>query len=84
MKREPVQSSTIASIGYDVPAQVLEICFKTGKIYRFYHVPPKIADGLMASVSKGRFFREKVRGKFPHEQVKEGARIVRHPVLRKQ
>ena len=36
MKREPVSSSTIASIGYDPDSQTLEIQFLNGSVYLYF------------------------------------------------
>jgi hypothetical protein len=79
MKRISIQSTTIESIGYDSGPQVLEIKFISGKIYRFYHVPQKVVNAFMAAPSKGQFFGREIRGKYEHDIVKEGARVVAHP-----
>ncbi len=35
MKREPVESSMIASIGYDANAETLEVEFNAGGLYQY-------------------------------------------------
>lgn len=39
MDRETVQSSNIASVGYDLSSSTLEIEFKSGGIYQYSGVP---------------------------------------------
>ncbi len=39
MDRTSVQSTTLASVGYDVGTHVLELEFRSGEIYRYAAVP---------------------------------------------
>jgi hypothetical protein len=64
IKREPVKSSNVASIGYSRPLHALEIEFSRGAIYRFLDVQPRVYRELMASSSKGHFIAEKIRGNY--------------------
>lgn len=59
MRRVPVESSCIDSVGYD--NEVLEVCFKNGGIYRYFEVPAKLYRQLLAAESKGRFFNAHIR-----------------------
>lgn len=56
MKRTPVTSSNIASVGYDDASQVMEIEFKTGKVYQYPMAPREKYDALMAAPSIGKHF----------------------------
>lgn len=71
MKREAVDSSNIAAIGYDPETKTLEVEFhyRGGTIYRYYNVPPDIHAGLMAAESKGKFLNSDVKGIYEYEQV---------------
>lgn len=69
MQRKPVQSSNIASVGYDPETQTLEIEFHGGGVYRYFDVPVATYDKLMASGSVGKTFREAVNGRFQFEKV---------------
>ena len=54
MKREPVESSSIASIGYDTDAKILEIKFKeSGEVYRYFEVPAEAYEAFVNAPSKG-------------------------------
>ncbi len=72
LERTPVVSSSIASVGYDAAARALEIEFRNGGLYRYRAVPREVFDGLISAASKGRFFIERIRGKFEFERVPEG------------
>ena len=64
IKREPVLSSNVASIGYSRHLHALEIEFTRGAIYRFLDVPHTIYRELVAADSKGHFIAEHIRGHF--------------------
>ena len=55
MERESVNSSNIATIGYDSESAVLEITFKKGGVYEYYDVPQYEYDGLLSAESKGAY-----------------------------
>lgn len=69
MDREPVESSTIRSIGYDPGLAVLEVEFHSGDVYRYHVVPASVHRRLMDADSKGRFFSAHVRAVYPTERV---------------
>jgi len=62
MKRVPVESSAIASIGYDVEDGTLEVEFSSGTVYRYLRVPADVAAALCGADSRGKYFGEFVRG----------------------
>jgi hypothetical protein len=64
IKREAVQSTAIASIGYSKRLHALEIEFRNGAIYRYLNVDPGIYHELMSAPSKARFYDEKIRRKY--------------------
>jgi hypothetical protein len=61
MERTPVQSSNLASVGYDSDSATLEIEFHHGGIYQYYGVPSDVHDGLMAAGSKGTYFDQTIK-----------------------
>lgn len=69
MNRQPVTSSQLVSVGYDLPTKVLEIQFKPtrnkpdqpGSIYQYRNVPPQLHEKLMKADSVGKFFTENVK-----------------------
>lgn len=77
MNRTPVQSSQLASVGYDPDQKLLEIQFhpnKTtpdtpGSIYHYYDVPAETHAALLAAPSVGSYFINQIkRGPFRYEK----------------
>ena len=64
IRREPVESKSIASIGFHSELRVLEIEFRSGALYRYFSVPRSIFEALQKAESKGRYFSQSIRGKF--------------------
>jgi KTSC domain len=63
MHRIPVESSTIDSVGFE--KNVLEVRFRNGGLYQYLDVPESVLALLMQAGSKGRFFNEHIRGRYP-------------------
>lgn len=61
VKRQPVVSSVLRSVGYEQATATLEIAFVTGGVYRYFEVPPSVHIGLMAAPSRGAYFQKHVR-----------------------
>ena len=72
IKRQPVASTNVASVGYSRELHALEIEFTRGAIYRFLNVQPRVYRDLMAAPSKGRFIAENIRGKYRFVRVRPG------------
>ncbi len=64
MKRRPVDSSIITSVGYDRATAVLEIEFSSGDVYEYFLVPHSVYDSLLRADSKGRFFGDHLRTRY--------------------
>jgi hypothetical protein len=64
MRRKPIDSSAIASVGYDPGREVLELEFRSGNVYRYFRVPEEVYQDLLRSPSKGRFFGSFIRGQY--------------------
>lgn len=69
MIRNPIPSSTIASIGYDSDSETLEIEFTNGSIYQYFNVPTGLNDQLMAAPSKGQFLHVYIKNGYPYSRV---------------
>lgn len=69
MKREPVQSSNLVSVGFDASSSILEIEFKDGRIYQYFDVPEQVFRDLTSAPSPGSFFHQNVRGQFPYARL---------------
>ena len=69
MRRQPVESSSLQSVGYDAASQVLEVQFRTGRVYRYFGVPPDVYNSLLQASSRGAFFNANIRDQYPFERV---------------
>jgi len=69
IQRQPVNSSDIASIGYDEAAETLEIEFKATGIYRYFSVPRNVWQELARTPSPGKLFLQQIKGKYAWEKI---------------
>lgn len=69
MNRTKVESSNLASIGFDPKEGILEIEFKSGAIYQYYEVPTKEFDGLMNAESKGKYLNENIKNIYRYKKI---------------
>lgn len=66
MEKQEVESSVIHAVGH---TRVLEIEFESGKVYQYFDVPEDIYNAMLSSESKGRYFNQHIRGKFPYQEI---------------
>lgn len=64
MRRRPVDSSAITSVGYDPARETLELEFSSGNVYRYFGVPQEIYEDFLQAPSKGQFFGTFIRGQY--------------------
>ena len=69
MRRQPVSSSNIQSVGYDPQNRILEIEFQGSGVYQYEDVGHDTYAGLMVAPSKGRYFAERIRDRYPWRRV---------------
>ena len=74
MRRVPVESSSIDSVGYE--KDVLEVRFRNGGLYQYFDVPEAMYELLMGAASKGRFFNRQIRGRYECSRLKRGSAAV--------
>ena len=67
MRREPVESSNLATVGFS--DGVLEIEFRHGGVYQYFNVPVSVYEGLIAAESKGKYFHQFIREKYPYNRI---------------
>jgi hypothetical protein len=67
--RHPVDSSTIAAVGYDRATAVLEVEFTSGDVYEYFLVPHSLYDGLLKAASVGRYFGDHLRDRYRFRKV---------------
>jgi hypothetical protein len=64
IKRLPVESSALATVGYSKRLRALEIEFRNGAIYRYLEVEPHVYEALLNAASKARFYDQHIRRKY--------------------
>ena len=69
MEREPVSSSSLASVGYDRGSETLEVEFLNGGIYEYYNVPEFMHERLMQASSIGGFFNAEIKNGYACSKV---------------
>jgi hypothetical protein len=69
MERTAVQSSNIASIGYDNQSETLEIEFLNGSIYQYFDVPERVYEELMGADSHGKYLAHIIKGNYRYSKV---------------
>ena len=70
MNRTPVRSSNIRSIGYDPDDGILEVEFHSGGIYQYSGVSESVYQGFMRAPSKGSYFHDHIRDRYPTRRVR--------------
>ena len=64
MRRKPVSSSMIASVGYAARTKTLEIEFLSGRVYQYLHVDRETHDALLKAPSLGTFFNAHIKDEY--------------------
>ncbi len=70
MKRKPVTSSMIASIGYDAKTKSLEIEFNSGMIWQYYDLPKSEFNKMNKADSLGRYFLVNIKDCYEEVRVR--------------
>ena len=70
MERQPVDSSLIRSVGYDLPNSILEIeLVESNRAYEYFDVPLSVYTELMEAESKGSYFNEFIKDLYAYQEV---------------
>jgi hypothetical protein len=64
MERIPVESSSIASVGYDKVTCELELEYRNGRTYRYLLVPPAAYRLLLRAASVGEYVNRVIKPRF--------------------
>ncbi len=69
------KSTTIHKVAYHEKEKALEIEFRTGNVYKYYDVPPRLWKVFQLYIevegSAGSFFNEYIKNQFTSEKIKE-------------
>lgn len=69
MERQSVESSNLASVGYDAENEILEVEFKHGGVYQYFDVPIHVNEELMNADSHGVYFSANIRNDYEYEKM---------------
>ena len=69
-KRQSLDSSALASTGYDQTARILDVEFvSSGSVYRYYEIPGDVFRSLVSADSVGRYYNLFIRGQYPSRRL---------------
>lgn len=68
-----VVSTTLATVGYDGIRNLLQLEFRSRAVYHYFGVPAAVHEALLDASSKGGYFNQAIRGRFPHSLVSKSA-----------
>jgi hypothetical protein len=69
MQRRPVNSSNLASVGFDSESETLEVEFNDGSVYQYFGVPVDVYRGLMSAGSHGSYFHQHIRNVYQYTRI---------------
>jgi KTSC domain len=69
MNISAVESSTLATIAYDRAGELLQLEFNGHARYQYFGVPAAVHEALLRAPSKGSYFNQAIRGKFPFSRI---------------
>ena len=61
MRISVVESSTLATVGYDDTLELLQLKFCSGAVYEYFGVPIAVHQALLDASSKGGYFNRSIR-----------------------
>jgi len=57
-------------VGYDSTSRTLEVEFHSGGVYQYSGVPETTYQGFMRASSKGSYFHDHIKDRYPYRQVR--------------
>ncbi|HEX8152504.1 MAG TPA: KTSC domain-containing protein [Thermoanaerobaculia bacterium] len=69
MRRYRVESTVLAAVGYEPDTSVLEVEFRTGRVYRYYRVPRTAVVKMLTADSIGGYFNREIRPRYRYREV---------------
>jgi lysyl-tRNA synthetase class 2 len=64
-----VESAAIHAIDYDRARRRLQLTFASGERYVYRGVPGEVHRAFVEAESKGRFFHERIRNRYPYARL---------------
>lgn len=70
MINQMVLSTEIEWIGYEQGDRMLQVEFLSGSVYQYRDVPEYVYEGFMRAPSHGRFFEDRIKGRFKYRKLR--------------
>ena len=64
-----VESTTLATVAYDEPRELLQLEFRSRAVYHYFGVAAIVHEALLGAPSKGSYFNQAIRGRYPYVRV---------------
>ena len=71
MRIAAVESTTLVTVSYDDTRELLQLEFCSRAVYQYFKVPAAVQQSLLNATSKGRYFNQFIRGRFPYRLVSD-------------
>jgi len=71
MRVTAVESTTLATVSYDDVRELLQLEFCSRVVYQYFNVPTTVHQSLLDASSKGRYFNQAIRGRFPYRLISD-------------
>ena len=71
MRVATVESSTLATVAYDEARELLQLVFCRRAVYQYFGVPGAVHQALLGAPSKGKYFNDTIRGRFPYRLIQD-------------
>jgi hypothetical protein len=69
MRDAAVESTTLLKVSYDDARELLQLEFCSRAVYQYFSVLAAVHQSLLDALSKGRYFNQFIRNRFPHRRI---------------
>jgi KTSC domain len=70
-----VDSTTLATVAYDEAQELLQLEFCSRAVYLYFGVPATVHQALLGAPSKGKYFNQAIRGRFPYRPIPDSGSV---------
>ena len=71
MRITAVDSTTLVTVSYEDAQGLLQLDFCSRAGYQYFRVPALVHHSLLDASSKGRYFNQAIRGRFPYRRISD-------------
>jgi hypothetical protein len=76
MRIATVDSTTLATVAYDEAQKLLQLEFCSRAVYLYCGVPATVHQALLGAPSKGKYFNQAIRGRFPYRSIPDSGSVL--------